>query len=143
MNKSVAFIFSLFSLLSAYSQQKNDVNSDALLKSLSQNACKCIDSVKIVERSKSQISHDIHECIKSEVSAYQLGSKLFGVDTQHLSANKSDTITIDADESSSEFRKYYYEMERYLMENCKSIKNKIATSEVTSNKSLSDDKEAI
>jgi tetratricopeptide (TPR) repeat protein len=56
---------------------------------------------------------------------------------------KQIDISINTNENSEEYKKYFYELERYMMSNCASVKEKIATNEKQSAKSFSDNKKAI
>lgn len=127
---------------SALSQDKATENT--LLKELSENACKCIDSIKVSNKTKDEISKDINRCIDNQVGAYQLGSQLAKVDLNDSGKKKKKKveISLDMDKNSPTYRENYYEIERYLMENCKAIKQRIAASDIEGDKSISKNKEA-
>ena len=116
-------------------------NSSGLLKELSDNGCKCIDSINTYNKTKEEISKAINTCIESQAEAYQLGTKMMNIDL--FSGSNSFTIGLNTDKESSEYKKYYYEVERYLMENCGSIKAKVAASDLENFFSVSKNPDAI
>lgn len=117
-------------------------NTKIFLKELSENSCKCIDSINVIDKSQKEISKKINKCIKEQAIVYQLGSKLIKIDTTNIESKNID-ILIDDNENSNEFKKYYYEMERYLLESCKSLKSKVATFEKRNDKSISKNPRAL
>lgn len=77
-----------------------------------------------------------------------MGSKLMNIDELKEIADDEDgkkqiNISINLDENSNEYKKYYYELERYMMANCNSLKTKIASNEKQSAKSFSKNKKAL
>ena len=133
------------SFLKAQDSKKN--NPQTLLIELGNKACDCIDSVDTYNKSVDDVTKEISECIDKNVDAYQLGSKLMSIDLlKDNQANEKGkrkiNITINTNKNTSEYKKYYYEMERYLMENCPSLKRKIAGNEKQNNKSISKNEEA-
>jgi tetratricopeptide (TPR) repeat protein len=124
------------------SQESKSSASDELLKQLSDNACKCIDSITAYNRSKDEITAEISKCIQKQAGAYQMGAKLMNVDKLAESAEIADgkkqvNITVNTDENSDEYKKYYYELERYMMSNCAALKERIASNDKVSAKSFS------
>jgi tetratricopeptide (TPR) repeat protein len=134
----------VFSCYTAFSQDIKLPDSKALLTELSQGACLCVDSIDVVNKSKADISKEISRCIADKTNAYQLMAKLSTVPTSESKGKKNKKkekveISINMDESSDEFKKYYYEIERYMMDSCQAVKEKIASSERRNNKSFSED----
>jgi len=121
--------------------QKTKNNSSVLLKELSDNGCKCIDSINTYNKTKEEISKAINTCIESQAEAYQLGSKMMNIDL--LNGANSFNIDFNTNKESSEYKQYYYDVERYLMENCNSIKTKIAASDLENFFSASKNPDAI
>jgi tetratricopeptide (TPR) repeat protein len=145
MKKSLIAILTFCFCFYGVAQVKETKKTEQLLKELSANGCKCIDSIKTTNRTTEEISKDINRCINAQAGAYQLGSKMMAIDLSALSRKGSkDTvsITINSDEESKEFKDYYYEIERYMMVNCKSIKSKIAASDLENYFSMSKNPEA-
>jgi tetratricopeptide (TPR) repeat protein len=116
-------------------------NSQILLKELSETSCSCIDKIDTKNKDPKTVALEVNKCIKEQIGAYQLGAKLMKIDTTNLKSNIN--IAINENEESDEFKKYYFEMERYLFENCKSLEEKIASYEKQTNKSISDNPRAL
>jgi tetratricopeptide (TPR) repeat protein len=134
--------------LLGFSQKKDTLINQTLLKELAENACKCADSISVYDKKQKDILEEINKCISNQTGAYQLGSKLLNIDALKKDAIEKDgkkqiNISINMNEESSEYKEYYFEMERYLMENCKSIKDKIAANDKQNTKSLSSNEESL
>ena len=132
--------------LNIYAQEKDSlkINTENLLNELSDNACKCIDSIKVFKKSQKNISEEVGNCIDKQTTAYQMGVKLIAISSTYKNKPNSDvTIEITTDENSNEYKKYYYEIERKLVENCNSIKNKLAGENKIDKNSISEDSKAI
>jgi len=121
--------------------------SSTLLKELAENSCKCIDSISVYDKKKGDVTKEIHKCIDAQAGAYQMGKSLMDLDSLKEKAvekngKKEINISINMDKNSVEYRAAYYELERYLMTNCKSIKEKVASNDKQGKHSLSDNPEA-
>lgn len=117
-----------------------------LLKNTSEKCCKCIDSISTIKKTKEDISYEINKCIDNRINLYNLSSKLLEINTDKDSISdkkKVINVSYNIDKNSNEYKTYYYEIERYLMENCKAIKSKIASNEISSGKSFSKNERAI
>ena len=125
------------------SDDSDDIKFDKekFLKELSENACKCIDSINTGSKNKKEISTEIHSCIDEQTTAYQLGLKISGI--KKTDDKKEITIEINSNPDSDEYKKYYYEIERYLTANCTAVKNKMAVNDVENEKSVSRNPEAL
>lgn len=148
MKKILVIIISIFLYSNAISQETEKPNTIILLKELAENGCKCIDSIQVYNKSKIQVSKEINKCIDEQTVAYQLGSKLIKINDLNASEEMKDgkkqiNISINTNEKSAEYKAYYYEMERYLMENCISLNEKIKNNEEQSKKSVSKNQKAI
>lgn len=147
--KKIVILIIVFSIYSAgNSQEVKKLGSETLLKELAENGCKCVDSISTYNRPKNEIAMDISDCIDKQVGAYQLGSKLLQIDSlkeivPEKNEKKQVDISFDTNEDSDEYKKYYFEMERYMMVKCTSVKEKIASYEKQSAKSFSENKKAI
>lgn len=111
-----------------------------LLIELSESACKCVDSINTYNRIKDSISSDINKCITKAALAYQLGEKIKDIDT---TKTKNVTIDIYTNENSKEYKKYYYEVENYMTDNCGSVKRKLAINDVVKKNSFSENEMAL
>jgi tetratricopeptide (TPR) repeat protein len=77
-----------------------------------------------------------------------MGSKLMEVgdlekDAEIIDGKKQINITVNINENSEDYKKYYYELERYMMTSCASLKEKIASNDMLSAKSFSENEKAI
>jgi tetratricopeptide (TPR) repeat protein len=148
MKKIIVFIIALSIFSIGNSQEVKKLGSETLLKELAEQGCKCVDSIHTYNRPKNEIAMDISECIDKQIGGYQLGSKLLQIDTLKEMASEKDIkkqvdVSFNTNENSEEYKKYYYELERYMMSNCASLKEKIASNEKQSANSFSDNKKAI
>ncbi len=146
MKKSLIVLLLLIAFASTVTCRElaNDSISP-LLKELSENACNCIDSID-TRNSKEEITKKISKCIDDQAGAYQIGSTLMNIDLskavpdeKNKKKKKTVNIAINMNKDSKEYKKYYYEMEKYLMENCEALKIKIASNDVEKDKSMSKD----
>jgi tetratricopeptide (TPR) repeat protein len=146
MKKILSLIVILVSLQFTYSQELDKLDKETieslkknLLKNTSEQCCKCIDSISIVRKIKSDIADEINYCIDKRIDFYSLATKLVDVSQQDDSlGGKVINMSFDMDKNSKEYKTYYYEIERYLMANCKAIKEKIGSNEITNEKSVSE-----
>jgi len=127
--------------------QETDIK-ESLLRELAENACKCVDSISTYNRSRAEVDKDINKCIADRTSAYQLGAQLGSLEeltkgTGKKRSKKSTTITVNVNEESTEYKQYYYELERYMMENCSALRQKVASNDKQSEHSISDNAEAL
>lgn len=151
MKKSLSLLFILFAICFSFSQiKKEDIKFDKkeYLKEVSDNACKCIDSVNTYNKVVDSISSEIHSCIDKQAVAYQMGIKLTDIKdleklAKEVNGKKEINISINSNSDSNEYKKYYYEIESYLMQNCQSIKTKIASNDVVGERSETKNHEAI
>jgi len=126
----------------ATAQNKNDSSkSDDLLTELSGNVCQCIDSIPY-DISKDAIHFRVKSCIDDAAGTYQMGHKLMNLDLSS-GQTKDVTINVNVNKDSDEYKKYYYEMESYLMGNCKALKDRMTADEHISHSSMSDNPEAL
>ncbi|MGG9972319.1 tetratricopeptide repeat protein [Ferruginibacter sp. SUN002] len=130
--------FAAFSQIGALNDLK--IDSVQMLRTSAQLACKCIDSININEKGNKEISEGIKNCIDNQTGAYQLISKLMSA-----SANNSDkaiTINYNIDKESNEYKRYYFQIEHWLMDSCASLKLAVASNNDGSEFSYSNDPKA-
>lgn len=113
--------------------QKNE-DKKKLTQELSENACKCVDSIEIFNRNKSDVIKDIHGCIDKYTGALQLGSLLSTVDelsktAPEVNGKKQVNLNFNTDKDSKQYTESYNEMERYMMKNCPSLKKAVNVAE--------------
>jgi tetratricopeptide (TPR) repeat protein len=112
-----------------------------MLKNVSDDVCKCVDSISTYNKSTAEVASEINACIKKHVTTYQLASQLVEIDTT-AQKKKNITINISEDENSADFKKYYYEIERFVMDSCKAVRSRISRDEKQREKSYSNNKDA-
>lgn len=95
--------------------------ANKLRQQLAADACNCIDSIQTNSKSKEEINAAVRACIDRQVAVYQLGLKLLKTDTSN-----SDSVKIDSNSDSDEYRSGYFELERSLMNTCKVLQQKIS-----------------
>lgn len=134
-----------------YSQTppKDDSLKIHLLQTSSEKSCTCVDSIHVYNKTREKVAEEVNKCIENETVSYQTMAKLFGLtstlDEKALQegTKKEINIEINANSNSNEFKKYYYEIERYMMNHCASLKTKIAANDLTNRYSMSNDREAL
>lgn len=136
-----------FGGLTLFAQNEKKISPERIKREFAMNACKCVDSIDISKMSKTEVETAVAECIKKQITAYQLTDMLASIDLSKLAANKNkkDTINIslNLNENSNEYKKYYYKIEEYLLDSCPNIRSKISSDNKPNTNSLSQNKEAI
>ena len=130
------------------SQESKKSESEELLKQFADNGCKCVDSINPFGMSKVEIAQEISACISKQAGAYQMSTKLMEIDdltedAEIVDGKKQINISVNLNENSEEYKKFYYELERYMMANCSSLEEKISSNEILSSKSLSENEKAM
>ncbi len=146
MSRSSIAVLVNFFAFTCIGQDGKDIIKKSLLSSTSSNACKCVDSITVYNKSPKEISKEISYCIDEQVLAYQMGMKLLVIDTskaEEKNGKKQVNISIETNKSSGEYKKYYNELESYMMTNCPSIVQKINTNEKQADKSMSTNPKAL
>lgn len=119
---------------------ENNGFKEKLLKDVANDACKCIDSIVVINKSQKQITTEISKCIDSKVITYQASLAIY----ENLkNANKSNQISINTNKNSKEYIRYYREIEARLMDSCKAIKRKVASENKESKYSGTNNAEAL
>ena len=127
-----------------YSQDKNTtLNSEELLKELSNEACLCIDSIPTRDVRTKIIASKISRCIDNTVGAYQIGLSLKNIDLSGNDKNKQLNFNLNTDKNSPEYKENYSTIEKYLMANCGALKETLATNDVLNKKSISKNEKAM
>lgn len=145
MKKVVLVVVAICFFFNGFSQENK--NTQKLLKELSENACKCVDSIPTYNNPQEEIVKEINKCIDKQTGAYQIGSKLMNVDVLKATATevngkKEINLTLNSDKNSEEYKKYYYDLERYMIDNCKSLKSKMSSNEKQAQNSYSQNPKA-
>lgn len=128
----------------AQSQEAPKFDRNQLIKELADGACSCIDSIPTYNRIKDSITANIHSCIDDKVVAYQITDQLSNIDLSGNSKEKKEIkVSINSDKNSKEYQEVYYDLERYLMENCQAVKDKVSSTDKENKNSVSNNKEAM
>lgn len=125
-------------LLKANAQEKS--TNLQLIAKYADSACAAIDTIQVYNKTKKQLAEAVSECIDNQTTIYLIISKL--PDEKQLiktakSKKKQQKIDINLDKNSTEYKKAYYAIERYLMDSCKSLKNKMAINDEKHDQSVS------
>lgn len=115
-----------------------------ILQSTTENVCKCVDSIKTYNKKIIETTSEIAKCIDKNVVSYQLAMKMNDTMDESLNNPKKEiTININQNKDSKEYKKYYFEIERELMQNCIALKKRITVNDELFEKSLSNNKLAL
>jgi tetratricopeptide (TPR) repeat protein len=117
-------------------------NDDAFLGTARKNACDCIDKIKAGNKNKEKIAKEIKKCIDAEVTSYQMMQKLMA-SMKATDTGKTRNVIINTNKESQDYLKYYYDIERDLMDSCPNLKTLLNTNEKTSKHSISKKEDAI
>lgn len=120
---------------------KEAFSKENILSQNAANTCKCIDSISILNKNASETSKEVKRCIDNEVVGYQTTLKLMG--TVDVKEGDKASVSIYTNPESSEYKKYYYEIERRIMDSCQAIKNVVGMNNKEAEKSVSKNSEAI
>ncbi|KAA0130631.1 tetratricopeptide repeat protein [Chryseobacterium sp. SN22] len=145
IKKQITILILIFSFAFSFAQNKPDMAE--LTKELSENACKCVDSISLFNRDKTEVIKEIHECIDKQAGALQLGSLLTGVDelsktAPEVNGKKQITLNFNTDKDSEQYKDSYNSIERYMMRSCESLKKAVNLAESKAGK-LSKNNEAM
>ncbi|HEY6142583.1 MAG TPA: tetratricopeptide repeat protein [Flavobacterium sp.] len=146
MKKILLIIIAICFCSSGISQENKNEDSDEFLKIFAEKGCKCVDAISTYNKANEKVVEEINECIAKETETYQLGLSMQIDDQKGKSVGKAGkkepNVVVSTNKKSDDYKKYYYEIERYMMDNCKSLKEKMASSEKQRGKSYSDNPKA-
>jgi tetratricopeptide (TPR) repeat protein len=120
--------------------QQIKLDTSAFLRVSADLACKCIDSVALLNKKHDDYIEAISTCIDNEVTGYIISLKIYHsmVDT---GANKN--IIINPSKNSNEYKLAYYEIESWLKDSCKSLNRTIGSNNDQNEHSFSSDDKAL
>ncbi|WP_196888905.1 tetratricopeptide repeat protein [Aureivirga sp. CE67] len=119
--KKLPFLFLISSTILFAQETEPELSQEDLIKEFGEKSCKCIDEIITFNKNKEEIRESIQYCIDKDVTAYQMTSKLM-----EATKTKGDSeISIGMDKESDEYKKYYYQIESFLMENCDTARDLI------------------
>lgn len=142
-NKIILLMLFMFTF-AMNGQDTPKIDKETLIKEYAGSACSCIDSIAIYNTSNEEVSKKVHDCIDKQIVSYQMILKISEASEMMKDTTKQTiNITINSDSDSDDYKRYYYELERYLMKNCKALKRRIGTNNKKNEKSVSDNPEAV
>ncbi len=116
--------------------QSAGLSEESILKDFSDEICLCIDSISLSLRDEKYIKQDISNCIDKRVMPYQMGLSILtmadGADQDSMKIN------IYANPENSNYKDYYYTLERKVMSTCASAKDAVAINNKLAENSISD-----
>lgn len=121
-------------------------NDSTITREFADKACQCIDSIVVFGRKKTEVTDAINVCIDKEVEAYILLKQLSAAAKLTLDENQKSqniNIYINNDKESQSYKEGYYELERVLMKDCESLKEKIGAHDQLRINSMSTNEEAL
>jgi tetratricopeptide (TPR) repeat protein len=148
MKKIICVAITMGCFLLAGSQETGKSLKRKLLAELAVNACGCVDSISVYNKSRDEVLKEIHACIGAQTGAYLLGGQLADIDSLKSGAPGKDgkkqiNIAVDLNENSQGYKNAYYDIEQFMMDSCASLKEKIAANDKQNEKSLSTNKKAL
>ncbi|AZB07894.1 tetratricopeptide repeat protein [Chryseobacterium sp. G0162] len=137
IKKTITILSFILPFYLSFSQEKSDEKK--IIQELSENACKCTDSIAFSNRKKEEIIKDVHDCIDKYTGALQISSLLSGAEklsekTPEVNGKKKITLTYDTNKNSQQYKDSYNKLERYLLQNCESVKKAAQTTETNYDK---------
>jgi len=120
---------------------KETFSKQNILTKTVRNSCDCIDSISIRNKIAKENAFEVKKCIDKEVISYQSALKLF--ETIDAKAGEAISITIDTNPDSQNYKSYYFEIERQLMDSCAVIKSVVGMNNREGEKSISTNPNAI
>ena len=115
-------------------------DSSRLLRETAGEACNCIDSINTAQKGHKAISEEIAKCIEKQAEGYQLAIKLL---KSFTGEEKDRTISLNINSNSAEYKRYYYEIERFLNDSCSAFKKAAASNNEESDFSTSGNPKAL
>jgi tetratricopeptide (TPR) repeat protein len=117
------------------------IDSSHIVAQSRKSACLCVDSIETIGVETKEIRANIAKCIENEVVSYQLSMKLFA----SLTGDEKDKkiIAINTDINTQEYKKYYFELEKWLADSCDAVREKMMVEDTQNEHSVSKNKEAL
>lgn len=155
--KSILLLISLLSIpFSTFAQLEIDGNPlneeqkimvkevfsrQKMLSNVGVATCLCIDSISINNATAKQNASEIKRCIDNEVVGYQTSLTILkAVDVKE---GHNATMTIFTNPASEDYKKFYYEIEKQVMDSCQPIRNVVGANNQENKKSVSTKSPAI
>ena len=114
--------------------------SNIAVKGAADKACKCIDSFSTANKSKEEITKKMGDCIDKSVMMYSLMKQTLAI---NMDTTKNNQIYLNDNKESNSYKKDYYELERYMMDSCKALNDKISVNDELNKHSISSNEKAM
>jgi len=130
--------FMFVGIISAQQEQQQTFDNNEILKEIADNACQCIDSLHTSNKPYKVLMQEISDCIDKEVMSFQIidqTNKIMLPEENNKEASndslpeKMEINIVLAEKGTKQYDKYYRRLENYLMENCPSLKKKVAAND--------------
>ncbi len=116
------------------------LDSAKFLNNTGTEACLCIDSISLTNKNSEQLSQEISKCIDEQVTGYEMALKLY---RSMIDTGKNKNIIMNYGKKSGEYQHYYFQIETWLKDSCRSLNKAIASNNQESEYSFSKDDKAI
>ena len=105
--------------------------NNSILKEVQKNACDCIQKIDESDlMSRKHFYDEIKKCIDAQVLIYQTSDLLNNLDLTQKKSDEKTEVKIYSNPESEEYKKYYYQLEEVLLNECEGLKDKISASEI-------------
>lgn len=137
IKKTITILFFILPFSLSFSQEKS--NESKMIQELSEKACKCSDSITLSNKKKEDIIKEVHKCIDTYTGTLQISSLLSGAEklsekAPEVNGNKQINLTFNSNKNSQQYKDSYNKIERYLMQNCESVKKATRVTETNYDK---------
>ena len=139
MKKLLLFFIAIFFITTCSIAQESD--STKFLSEYSNKACKCIDSINLAKSGNDEVLNQINKCIDEQVEPFELMTRLYS--SLKTPNTKNIDVNIYVDKNSQGYKQYYYDIERWLMDSCSSIKKAVAQNNTKHENSISKNPKAL
>jgi tetratricopeptide (TPR) repeat protein len=109
------------------------------VNSYGKNACDCIAKADKKEKKKDDKTKSFAACIDNEVSTYLVTGRVM----KQMMGTDTGKVIVVAGQNSDEYKEGYFQIERWLMENCETLKTAVASNDDDHKKAYSKNKNAM
>lgn len=120
---------------------ENTFSKQKMLSKTALSSCACIDSISTTNKNAKENAIEINKCIDKMVVFYQ--QSLTILKAAAVKEGQKATMKIYTNPESNEYKNFYYEIERQIMDSCQAVKNVVGINNTESKKSFSKNDEAI
>lgn len=115
MIKTITILSAILFYSMIFSQKSDEKK---LIKELSDNACKCIDSISASNKEKSAVVNEIHDCIDKQTGALQLGTLFSSVEelqkkAPEVNGKKQVNLEFNTNKNSEQYKESYNKIKEF------------------------------